>query len=50
MAVQHQAISIDCGVFSMAFVTHCVFDKKPETATCKTDLMQTEGMFNTKQI
>ena len=41
MPVQHQPNSVDCGVFSIAFATDCAFDKKPETATYKTDVMRT---------
>ena len=41
MYVQHQPINVDCGVFSIAFATDCVFDKKTETATYKTNVMRT---------
>ena len=41
MHVQHQPINVDCGVFSIAFATDCVFDKKTETATYKTNVMRT---------
>ena len=41
MPVQHQPSNLDCGVFAIAFSTDCVFNIKPETATYKTDVMQT---------
>ena len=50
---QHQAINVDCGVFSIAFATDCVFDKKTETATYKTNVVRTylkESKLTTKPL
>ena len=41
MPVQHQPNNVDCGVFVIPFATDCVMNIKPDTATCKTDVMQT---------
>ena len=48
MPVQHQPSNLDCGVFAIAFSTDCVFNIKPETATCNAN--SPEGMIKTKQI
>ena len=41
MPAQHQPNNVDCGVFAIAFSTDCVLNIEPDTATYKTDVMQT---------